>query len=224
LAEDLASPDPELQKLLGPTTSHAVDVFDYAFVYDTRDDEHEPRKGQYHEASVRYSPGGTSFFPYRYEQLNVTTRFYATIPGDFLTFSARVVGDLQFDDPPFYELARFQDSYALGGSKGVRGVPAQRYYGKAKVFGNFEVRARLFEFKLFGKPMKFGLAGFFDAGRVWTDLHSHPELDGTGFGLKYGTGGGIRLQQGKTFVVRFDVAWSPDATPIGAYFGIGEIF
>jgi outer membrane protein assembly factor BamA len=224
LAQDLASPDPEIQKLLGTTKSHAVDLFEYAFVYDTRDDEHEPRKGQYHEAALRYSPGGTSFFPYRYEQLDVATRFYATVPGDRLTFAVRVVGDLQFDDPPFYELARFQDTYALGGNKGVRGIPAQRYYGKAKVFGNLEVRARLFDFRLFGKPMKFGLAGFFDAGRLWADLHSHPELDGTAFGLKYGAGGGLRLQQGKTFVVRLDFAWSPDATPIGAYFGIGEIF
>ena len=77
---------------------------------------------------------------------------------------------------------------------------------------------------LFGKDMKFGIAGFFDAGRLWVDFHAHPDLDGAAFGLKYGTGGGIRLQQGKTFVARLDLAWSPDATPIGGYFGVGEIF
>lgn len=224
LAQDLTSPDPEIRKVLGTPKSHAVDFFEYAFVYDTRDEEHTPRRGQYHEASIRYSPGGTSFFPYTYEQLDVTTRFYATVPGDYVTFAARAVGDVQFGDPPFYELARFQDTYALGGNKGVRGVPAQRYYGKVKLFGNFEVRAHLFDFHLFGKDMKFGVAGFFDAGRLWVDFHAHPDLDGTAFGLKYGTGGGIRLQQGKTFVARLDLAWSPDATPIGGYFGVGEIF
>jgi len=38
--------------------------------------------------------------------------------------------DAQFGDPPFYELARYEDTFALGGSNGVRGVPAQRYYGR----------------------------------------------------------------------------------------------
>jgi hypothetical protein len=32
------------------------------------------------------------------------------------------------------------------------------------------------------------------------------------------------LQEGETFVVRFDVAWSPDAHPVGVYFTAGEIF
>jgi hypothetical protein len=34
----------------------------------------------------------------------------------------------------------------------------------------------------------------------------------------------LRVQEGQTFVVRLDLAWSPDATPIGAYFAAGEIF
>lgn len=224
LAQDFASPDPEIRKILGTAKSHAVDVFEYGLVYDTRDEETATRRGQYHEVGLRYSPGGTSFFPYSYQQLDATARFYATLPGDAVTFATRVVGDVQFGDPPFYELARFQETYALGGSKGVRGVPAQRYYGKVKVFGNFEIRAHLFDFHLFGKDMKFGVAGFFDAGRLWTDFHSHPELDGTGLGLKYGTGGGLRLQQGKTFIARLDLAWSPDAKPVGGYFAVGEIF
>jgi hypothetical protein len=60
---------------------------------------------------------------------------------------------------------------------------------------------------------------------VWTELgQSHPDLDGSGLGLKYGTGGGLRLRQGKTFVLRADLAWSPDATPVGGYFTMGEMF
>jgi len=64
-----------------------------------------------------------------------------------------------------------------------------------------------------------------DVGRAWTELgRSHPELDGTGWGLKYGLGGGLRLTQGKTFVVRGDLAWSPDARPIGGYVNAGQMF
>jgi hypothetical protein len=72
--------------------------------------------------------------------------------------------------------------------------------------------------------MLFGVVAFFDAGRVWADTAPHPELDGTGLGLKYGTGGGVRLQSGKAFVLRGDVAWSPDARPLGGYFAVGQAF
>jgi hypothetical protein len=37
-------------------------------------------------------------------------------------------------------------------------------------------------------------------------------------------GGGLRLQSGDAFVLRGDVAWSPDARPIGAYFAVGHTF
>ncbi|HVW27728.1 MAG TPA: BamA/TamA family outer membrane protein [Polyangiaceae bacterium] len=224
LEQDLQANDPELRKLLDTPKSHAVDFFEYALVYDTRDDETIPKRGQYHEAWVRYSPGGTGFFPYRYEQFEGVARWYYTFAGDKITVAARGVFDLQLDNPPFYELARFEDTYALGGSKGVRGVPAQRYYGKVKAFGNLEGRWRIFPFHLFGNHLDFGVAAFFDAGRVWADINSHRELDGTGLGLKWGTGGGLRLQQGSTFLVRLDLAWSPDAHPIGGYFGAGEMF
>jgi hypothetical protein len=43
-------------------------------------------------------------------------------------------------------------------------------------------------------------------------------------GLKYGVRGDVRVQKGRTFVIRVDVAWSPDAGPIGAYLTAGQAF
>jgi hypothetical protein len=105
-----------------------------------------------------------------------------------------------------------------------RGVPAGRYYGKVKVLGNVELRTEIVSFHLFGKSMIFGVTAFFDAGRVWADTSPHPELDGRGVGLKYGIGGGLRLQSESSFVLRADLAWSPDATPVGGYFTVGQLF
>jgi hemolysin activation/secretion protein len=141
-----------------------------------------------------------------------------------VTVAGRIVGDILFGDPPFAELPRFEDTYAVGGSNGVRGVPQERYCGKVKVFGNVEVRTRVFDFRFLSKPMSVGFEVFFDGGRVWADTGPQPGLDGTGFGLKYGVGGGLRLASGSAFVLRADVAWSPDATPIGAYVSAGEMF
>ena len=102
----------------------------------------------------------------------------------------RVAGDVLVGNPPFAELPRWGDSYAVGGQSGVRGVPAQRYYGKVKVIGNLEARAHFFNFRFLGKDLTLGGAAFADGGRVWADTTPHPELDGTGLGIKYGLGGG----------------------------------
>jgi outer membrane protein assembly factor BamA len=203
---------------------HTVLLFEYALVHDTRDDEIDTHAGGFHQVKLRLSPGATPAFPYRYGQLNAIARLYATPIRPWLTLAFRVVADAQFGDPPFYELARYEDTHAIGGVKGVRGVPAQRYYGKLKALANFEARSEIVSVTLWGKNYTLGLAAFFDAGRVWAEWSRDVALDGKGFGLKWGVGGGLRFRQGNTFVVRGDVAWSPDATPIGAYFAAGQIF
>lgn len=226
LGQQMAGDDATLRRLLTVEPHHGVLLLEGTLLYDTRDNETVTGRGQMHQARVRISPAlAGDAIPYAYQQLNLTARFYVPIKGPGrLVFATRFVGDMQFDHPPFYELARYDDTFALGGLNGVRGVPGQRYYGKIKVFANFELRSQLLEFTLFGKQLTLGAALFFDAGRAWADWASHPELDGRGLGLKFGTGGGVRLQQGKTFVVRGDVAWSPDARPVGAYVGAGHTF
>jgi len=141
-----------------------------------------------------------------------------------ITLAARAVGDWMFGNVPFYELSRFDDTYALGGTTGVRGVPAQRYYGKRKVFGNLELRVEVATFPALGKSLTLGVVPFFDAGRLWADSDAQPELDGQGPGIKYGYGGGVRVQSGSSFLIRLDVAASPDASPVSGYFSAGQMF
>ncbi|MDP9033663.1 MAG: outer membrane protein assembly factor [Myxococcota bacterium] len=228
LDEDIRFGSPAVKSLIGTTAEQAVLLFRYGLQFDNRDNEVTPHLGTFDEFEFKWSPGGhgaTDAFPFRYGEVSANLRGYVPIFSRSLTLAARVVGDVLFGAPPFYELSRFEDTYAVGGSNGVRGVPGQRYYGKIKVFGNIELRARLFDFHLFGKPMTLGFAGFFDGGRVWADTKPHPELDGTRLAvLHYGVGGGPRVMSGTAFVLRADVAWSPDALPIGAYVSAGEMF
>ena len=226
LARDMSGDaGPDVKSLVGSPAAHAVDFFEQALEMDDRDDETSTHRGQWHQLKVRVSPGGTEVFPYRYAQATGIVRFYTSPVPRYLTLALRLVGDFIVGVPPFYELTRFSDDTpALGGAKGVRGVPGQRYYGKIKVFGNLEARSEILPFKLFSKQLLLGAAVFFDGGRLWADWTAHPELDGTGVGLKYGVGGGLRLQEGQTFLVRADLAWSPDARPVGAYFGAGQMF
>jgi len=212
-----------VRSLLDGPFRHTVVSGDVGLQYDTRDNEIVTRTGSFHSVRMLYSPRLSAAVPHGYEQLTSTARFYRS-PLPWLVLRLRLLGDLLLGDPPFYELTRIEDMSVFGGGKGVRGVPGQRYYGMIKTFGNLEARAEVWRFSLFRKPFVLGTAAFLDGGRVWADRGSHPELDGSGPGLKYGFGGGLRLQEGQTFVVRFDVAWSPDARPIGAYFNVGEVF
>ncbi len=209
---------------VGGFDSHAVELLELGIQYDSRDHEINTRRGHFHAAQLRLSPKVGAFMPYAYGRVTLTARYYVPL-NDRITLAARLVGDTLFGDAPFYELARYEETSAVGGVNAVRGVPQGRYYGGAKLFGNVEARSDLFGFRLRGKPMKLGIATFLDAGRTWTELlERHPDLDGTGLGLKYGVGAGLRLQQGSTFVVRADLAYSPDASPVGGYFTAGQMF
>jgi hypothetical protein len=224
LFADMASGSPEVQSLLGPTGRHGVALFTYGVQWDDRDSDVSPHSGSFHDALVRVSPGGSPMFPYRFAEGAIDARTYLPLWRKHLTLALRAVGDVLVGHPPVYALARFDEEYALGGPVGVRGIPAQRYAGKVKVFGSTELRADVASFHALGKTLLLGVVGFFDGGRVWADLAPHPALDGTGVGLKYGVGAGLRLQSGEAFVLRGDVAWSPDARPIGAYFAVGHTF
>jgi hypothetical protein len=204
--------------------AHSVLRLETGIVYDTRDNEIAPHRGMYHTLEFRVSPHLGDAFPYHYEQLDLQFRFYRTVsPRNVLAF--RAVGDVLLGYVPFYELSRYEDTSALGGSLAIRGVPGYAFYGKVKLFGNIELRTHVTNFKLLDRRFKFGVASFIDGGRLWSDLRfSHPELDGHGLGLHYGIGGGIRLQQGRAFLVRADIAWSPDASPIAGYVLADHIF
>ena len=231
LASDLQTGSPEVKHLLGTVDTAGVATALGGLQWDTRDNEVSSHSGSYDTVGLKISPGGLKESPYRYAEMTAIARGFVPIVGPHVVLAMRLVGDVLVGQPPFYELSRFQDAYAtyaLGGQNGVRGVPGQRYYGKVKVLGNLEIRTELASFRALGKPMTFGVVGLADGGRVWADTSSHPELDGTRIGLKYGLGGGLRLQSGSSFVLRLDVAWSPDASalgaPVGGYFAAGQMF
>jgi hypothetical protein len=225
LAMQMQGSDAYVRNAIAIEPEHGVLRLQTALIYDSRDNEISTYNGQYHWVKFRISPGLGDALPYQYEQIDAQARFYYTPIPHRLTLTARGVFDLQLGDPPFYELSRYEETSAIGGVQGVRGVPAYRYYGKVKAFVNLEARSEVLHFHLLGKHFLLGVAGFFDAGRLWTAIdHSPAALDGTGLGIHYGIGGGVRLQQGKTFVVRGDIAWSPDAMPVGAYVIANQIF
>jgi hypothetical protein len=222
LEADRDSTDPKVRELIKGTNHHSLPLLTLGWLYDSRDHEFEPTRGMFHEISWRFSPA-----PYSFGGINLTTRFFYSLWGPRLVLGVRFGLDLLIGDVPVYELARMGGlfpSEGIGGGESVRGIPLQRYHGKIKLMANIEARSRLFSFAVFQQRFTLSALAFVDTGRLWSDFDSKTRFDGDNLGLKLGLGGGMRLRWGETFVLRGDVAWSPDASPVGAYVGLNHLF
>ena len=191
-------------------------------LWDTRDQEIGPHRGTWAEALVqRVSTGlgATNDFT----RWTTTVRQYVPL-GRRLTFAQRVVAQGIDGDAPFDELATIQSSFkqqeGLGGSGSIRGIPKDRYIGKALVLGNSELRWRAADFSLMRRDAFLALSGFVDAGRVWSDklVVSEPLDD-----LHVGYGGGVRVGIGPSFIVSTDVGHSSESKA-AIYVGLGWMY
>lgn len=225
LRDDAAMGSSTVREMIGidDFRDHGVLTNSYGIWFDTRDDQVSPRLGQLHTFRINVSPGGGAALPFTWIRTELVARFYVPLWSSVI-LGTRLVLDALSGDSPFYELARYDETFAIGGSKGLRGVPSQRYHGELKIFGNVEARFPIVDFELLNKTNQLGGAVFFDAGRLWATYGSNPDLDGSGLGLKLGMGAGLRLNAGSSFVIRADLGWSPDARPIAAYFVAGHMF
>lgn len=224
LREDLMGRSgPYVASQLQSTSAHGLVAGMLGLGWDSRDHEIVPSRGMFHEVSFRGGHGlggGTG-----YGGANLTARFYFPLWQERLVLASRFILDALFGTPRLYDLGRFGGLYPAsgpGGGAAVRGVPTGRYAGKLKAIGNVELRARILPFVVAQQRFSLGAVAFVDAGRVRADFADHLELDAGARPLKYGAGGGLRLQWGEAFLVRADAAESTDG--FGAEFGINHIF
>lgn len=208
LAEDAAvPPEGEVVHGLDPRL-RALALLGVAV--DTRDQETVPTRGVYGSLLLRGSPGAGG----AYGGVTLTARTWLTVRPRRLTFALRGVFDALAGEVPLESLARYgglAGDLGPGGGHGVRGVPAGRYHGRTKLIVNVEARSFWGEVSIFGLTFDVGTVAFVDTGRVWAGfLKGVPGLDAPGLDLAWGAGGGLRLLWGEAFVVRIDVAWSPE--------------
>lgn len=81
-----------------------------------------------------------------------------------ITLGIKVGGSLSEGNIPFYNMIY------LGQSSNLRGYKSSRFTGKSTAFTNAELRIQLAKFNSGFVPMKLGIKGFFDAGRVFSDF------------------------------------------------------
>ncbi|MGQ0504156.1 MAG: Omp85 family outer membrane protein [Myxococcaceae bacterium] len=191
-------------------------------LFDTRDDESDPSTGGIEEIAVRGSaePTGSK---YRFGGVTVSERrFFRLFNKERYIFAQRLTADFQFGDVPFFEWPNtggLNGTEAIGGMSSIRGVPRQRFAGQVKVISNTEIRFYVWDFPLFGAPVKLGGLVFADVGRVW-----QPKINDGGLGAWHaGFGGGLRVAR-RAAVLRADLAYAPEIQRSAVYLTFGHLF
>jgi outer membrane protein assembly factor BamA len=191
-------------------------------LWDTRDQEIGPHRGTWAEALVQRvdkSLGATEDFT----RWTATFRQYVPVSSR-IVFAQRLIAQGIEGDPSFDELATIQSSFkqqeGLGGSGSIRGIPKDRYIGKALFLSNSELRWQALDFTLFGRRSFLSLSGFADAGRVWSDRFDASTMLSD---LHVGYGGGVRLGLGPSFIIATDVGHSSESAA-AIYIGLGWMY
>ena len=191
-------------------------------LWDTRDQEIGPHRGTWAEALVQRVDEGLGATE-DFTRWTTTIRQYVPVSSR-IVFAQRFIAQGIEGDAPFDELATIQSSFkqqeGLGGSGSIRGIPKDRYIGKALFVSNSELRWRALDFTLFGRGSFLALSGFADAGRVWTD---HFDASTLLSDLHVGYGGGVRLGFGPSFIVATDVGHSSESAA-AVYVGLGWMY
>lgn len=191
-------------------------------LWDTRDQEIGPQRGTWAEALVQRVDRGLGATE-DFTRWTATVRQYVPV-SPRVVFAQRLIAQGIEGDAPFAELSTIQSSFkqqeGLGGSGSIRGIPKDRYIGKALFVSNSELRWRALDFALFGRPSFLALSGFTDAGRVWTDRFDASTMLSD---LHVGYGGGVRLGFGPSFIVATDIGHSSESAA-AVYVGLGWMY
>jgi hypothetical protein len=209
--------------------------------YDSRDNEANPMKGLWTEAQILIVPGFISE-GYGYTRFAFTHRQYFTLlPGRInfgyrLSYQAKLTGEM-----PYYMLPLVFNSApqltlsGLGGAKTIRGILRNRVVGEDFVYGNAEIRWKIFRAIIFNQNFYLALSGFADAGMV-TGKYKLPGItDPEGIAwlqkgeketlhVTYGAGGHCAIND--NFVLSLDYGWAADPRDgnRGTYLGMSYLF
>jgi outer membrane protein assembly factor BamA len=216
-------------------------VFKIGAKYDTRDNESNPMTGLWTEMQLLFVPGFLSD-SYSYTRLAFTHRQYFTlVPKRVnlayrLSYQARLSGEM-----PFYMLPLVFNSApqltlsGLGGAKTIRGILRNRVVGEDFVYGNAEIRWKVFRAIILNQNFYVALSGFADAGMV-TGKYKLPEItdpEGIAWLAKgekekphISYGGGVHFAINDNFVITMDYGWAADPRDgsRGTYIGLNFLF
>ncbi len=167
------------QDVLG---THKVNLFEATVMLDLdfRSDKKFPEKGM--RFFGKFDQGLITSNEYNtYNKFNGFVEFHSTIPTYLpIIIGLRGGGALSSGDIPFYHLIN------LGQNNYLRGYRKNRFSGKSMVFFNSDLKLQILDIATAVVPVKFGVRGFYDLGRVYIEDEKSDQFHA-------GYGGGIYL-------------------------------
>jgi hypothetical protein len=215
-------------------------------VYDTRDNEPNPQKGIWTEALIMYTPSfdGNATFA----KLALNHRQYFTLyPGRLslayrLSYQPKLFGDKM----PFYMMPFVFDSKlardGVGGKKTVRGILRNRLVGEDYLFGNLELRWKMYKTVILNQNFYLALSGFLDGGMVTgkypvpskqtlldngmteSQYNNHFNEENESLHVSYGAGLHFVLNENFIVAVDYGLANKPNDGDSGFYIGMDFLF
>lgn len=227
--------------------------FKAGLTYSSRDMEAAPNRGIWAELYLNGSP---DIFGDGYNYLKLCAHFRNYIPiidDNGLTFAYHLAyqGTIA-GEAPFYIQSNITTLYlkqvlseGLGSTNSLRGTLYNRLIGNDYAWANFELRIKLFQFKLFNQNFYLATNPFFDMGTVLSpyraeqmatyltllgqDGHAWTVEDVTkeARSLHCSAGAGLKVVMNKNFIICFEAAkaFNPNDNPgLGINIGLNYIF
>lgn len=180
------------------------------FIWENRDHEFDPQKGNRLALELRYAPELVSRYAMgtaRLEMRQYFRLFNQITVANF--FEARhAMGDI-----PYWELSTLADNNTL------RGYALNRFQGNSSMAYTLELRSWIIEYPEFYR-LKLGMQLFTDTGRVFTAEDNIDDLF-RGYKQTIGVGGALSIIN-SDFILRGEIGFSDEVSRI--YVGVGYLF
>jgi hemolysin activation/secretion protein len=126
-----------------------------------------------------------------------------------LVLATKFKGHINFsNDIEFYQAA------AIGGFDGLRGFRNQRFTGRQSYYQNTDIRYSFNKMKTSLLPIRIGIYGSFDYGRVWIDEESSNKWHNS-------YGGGFFINGAELMSVNLGAFYSEDGVRVAFMLGFG---
>lgn len=216
-------------------------------VFDTRNFQPSPTKGVWTDVILYVVPKSFSNLEDGFTRLSITHRQYFSIINDKLWFAGRlgwqstIGGHVPYYVQPLMITTQLKGSYSegLGGQRSLRGIIRNRVVGDAFVYGNAELRAKIYQTRRFNQNFYVALNTFVDAGMVtqkidWvvatnlnTVIHDPENYFNPGSEkLHWSAGGGVKLVMNENFILsgEYGLALDQQDGNSGLYIGLNYLF
>ncbi|MCK4663454.1 MAG: BamA/TamA family outer membrane protein [Bacteroidales bacterium] len=220
-----------------------LNLIKLGLIYDTRDNEANPNKGIWTELLILKTLIGKQDFSYT--KLIFTHRQYYSILPNKIIFAYRLAyqGTIS-GKAPFYIQPYIISSYSpavitegLGGARSLRGILRNRIVGDAFIYGNIELRNKIYKRVILNQNVNLVLNLFLDTGKtvkeieinkenipVTEELSDYFDSDKDNFHSSIGFGLNFALNENFIIAVNYGKALDKRDGNDGLYVGLNFLF